>query len=1663
MLGYMKKSVCMSIVVLLMISSLGMVVSSNVPAIMNDDVYEEPSQDIEAVGLIEPVDLPPFDDHSIPKEMITVTIFTNNMGQLAIDLSGIYYEGSLGTSGDPNGLFVTLKVPSGNIEQISQMSSVLEVYVHPEMSDASTTNLIEPPVNTEGIPPTDPTSIYDVWQQGTVDAWVDDFIGTGVKVAVPYGIDFGTPDLQGRQARNTNASSPYYGWPMVFDRDSMDYYLSTDGSTDGTWYVNTSETASSSSFYFNTDIDNEFEWDNSIPVLSGIPDPQPSGMLEMMTVSGLEPETAYDFNIRAMDEAGSLSTFSTTPNATAFLDDTSPAAITDLVASTGPDHESVMLSFTATGDDGSAGIATEYIVKYSLTPIPNHVCFDHLSTEYTEALPAPQSSGSMENILLTGLDMGIEYYFTVIAVDEGGNMGVLSNDDSAIVKNDITPPARIDPNASTGFNSTEISLEWTASGDDGMSGTAESFELRYSTSDITTQGEFDAASIYTQTWEPEVGGTIMNYTLTMPAPSTNYYFSLVAIDAAGNSGPISAPASLAMSQGSDVISPEQITDLAVITGTDHGMVDLTFTAPGDDVDVGWATNYQIKFDTSPIDAGNWDTITEVFGFSGTYIYPIDAPLVAGTTQTLVLGVTNLDFSYLPPGMDYYFAMRAEDEEGNLGPVSNCDHAFVQDDSVPPEAITDLTAVESTNHGEVLLSWTAPGDDGAVGYATYYQIKYATFEITPANFGSVSDSLTMSVDNPGGFSESLDFSGFGLDLDTIYYFAIKALDEAVVNDLVSNCANSMARNDTIVPSPIDDLSAVTSNTHGEVILYWNSTGDDGNSGTADEYLVRYRESFPEYRYINSSSYEGGPIVSYNIIGIDSASGNYRLGFHPGENLAYYMNGGYPSKVLLVDSQTPGVYDTVYVDLDHDMDFSDEKPCVKGDEISYRDMDDNGLADISGGMIYFISDGIIPIPYSDVYAGKHGVDNIIPQNGDLVAFFGEFDRDSVIGTAHAASIAGQGKMSHKNYPDVFPVVGQAPDATIIGITDSMYDGMTFAVEGYDGVPGTGDEANIISNGLSFSTTYEDGFDTYSKYIDWLTVNYSEGNTAITATTGASGSGYGTVTSPGSAPGVITAGLATNFFYRILENQDTGPYPSYGDIIPLSGRGPTMMGTPKPDIVASGAYFSFVSQPLYTAYDVGPNAAYTNTVEIMGDHALTASTTAGGLALIYDAYGQTNGHYPISEEAKTLITSGADDLNYDALVQGAGQMNPGQSTKIASNTAGTKVSPTSWVPGDYDGERYEAFVNLIGPGTLVANLDQEFTIENTGNTAINADITAGEILKVGEGTIKLTAYPLDSHRWTILNQTGFWSPAGELISPMNESLWTDTTLAKVTMFSDNSDYWLELYDWTDEDGDGILDGSLEAGPYGSPAVPFAERNRMSGAFANGNVLECRVHDQSDPNRIHDGIAIWSRSMVSPSVETDLYLKVEYYSRQTWDWITFDESSLSINSGATGTFTATLDPAKAIAAGVGSYEGDIVSTVDGRKTVIPVVINVAADSPNFEFGGDSSINASETYTAPAGDVIVEGELALDDAYDFQMSFSLDNVGITNQTYLVIDGGSDIIISPYEFGGDNNETLLEGEADGTFNTLTLEHQDIVSGSQMFYIYIAMFASWWWVSDIENA
>ncbi len=99
---------------------------------------------------------------------------------------------------------------------------------------------------------------------------------------------------------------------------------------------------------------------------------------------------------------------------------------------------------------------------------------------------------------------------------------------------DTTPPATIENLAAGNETQSTIQLTWTAPGDDGSTGTAAQYDVRYSFLPITGDAEFETASQAQGEPAPQPAGTPETFTVTNLSPGTTYYFAIKTADEVPN-------------------------------------------------------------------------------------------------------------------------------------------------------------------------------------------------------------------------------------------------------------------------------------------------------------------------------------------------------------------------------------------------------------------------------------------------------------------------------------------------------------------------------------------------------------------------------------------------------------------------------------------------------------------------------------------------------------------------------------------------------------------------------------------------------------------------------------------------------------------------------------------------------------------------------------------------------------------------------------------------------------------------------------------------------------------------------------------------------------------------------------------------------------------------
>jgi hypothetical protein len=103
---------------------------------------------------------------------------------------------------------------------------------------------------------------------------------------------------------------------------------------------------------------------------------------------------------------------------------------------------------------------------------------------------------------------------------------------------DTTAPISITNLSISNVTASSIDLSWISPGDDGGSGTATSYDIRYSTA-IITSANWDSASAAIAVPTPLLAGSTQSMTIPSLSSGTTYYFAIKASDEASNESNIS--------------------------------------------------------------------------------------------------------------------------------------------------------------------------------------------------------------------------------------------------------------------------------------------------------------------------------------------------------------------------------------------------------------------------------------------------------------------------------------------------------------------------------------------------------------------------------------------------------------------------------------------------------------------------------------------------------------------------------------------------------------------------------------------------------------------------------------------------------------------------------------------------------------------------------------------------------------------------------------------------------------------------------------------------------------------------------------------------------------------------------------------------------------------
>ncbi|QGU00447.1 hypothetical protein SYNTR_1853 [Candidatus Syntrophocurvum alkaliphilum] len=273
-------------------------------------------------------------------------------------------------------------------------------------------------------------------------------------------------------------------------------------------------------------------------------------------------------------------------------------------------------------------------------------------------------------------------------------------------------------------------------------------------------------------------------------------------------------------------------------------------------------------------------------------------------------------------------------------------------------------------------------------------------------------------------------------------------------------------------------------------------------------------------------------------VSSVSGNYKYGYWYEDWIAYVHDIDFTGSektddkimVLLVDSKQAGVYDTVFVDTNGNMDLSDEVPLrtYRDNRHSYASF--SATEDLPSGFPFILTD--------------------IATDGSQVHF--GYDSDGH-GTHVAGILAGNGK-----------VKGVAPNAHLMAIKvvdsagftseDKIIQAVEYAVN---------NGADIINISLGHYPVNGAEFENITRRINELAKNR-----LICIAVGNNGPGLGTLATPGDVNNVLSVGA---YISPDLWETDYGWRTETESLWYFNSVGPSADGTLKPDILAPGSAIS------------------------------------------------------------------------------------------------------------------------------------------------------------------------------------------------------------------------------------------------------------------------------------------------------------------------------------------------------------------------------------------------------------------------------------------------------------------------------------------------------------
>ncbi|HKQ58094.1 MAG TPA: FlgD immunoglobulin-like domain containing protein [Candidatus Eisenbacteria bacterium] len=174
------------------------------------------------------------------------------------------------------------------------------------------------------------------------------------------------------------------------------------------------------------------------------------------------------------------------------------------------------------------------------------------------------------------------------------------------------------------------------------------------------------------------------------------------------------------------------------------------------------------------------------------------------------------------------------------------------------ALAPRTAgAQGAGQDSIVLVWTAPGDDGQVGTAAGYEVRFSTSPINEASWASATLINGPPTPQPAGTRQSMPVRS--LTNGTTYWFGIKTVDDVGNWSGISNVIRWDWIFDTAAPAAPLGLAA-SRQSDGSVRLTWTANGEPDLAGYS---IYRRLSATGPFVTLNGSLLTGAQYVDATV--------------------------------------------------------------------------------------------------------------------------------------------------------------------------------------------------------------------------------------------------------------------------------------------------------------------------------------------------------------------------------------------------------------------------------------------------------------------------------------------------------------------------------------------------------------------------------------------------------------------------------------------------------------------------------------------------------------------------------------------------------------------------------------------------------------------------------